>query len=220
MAWTSVKETIPPALNSLIDRAVDILHGGGVVAYPTDTLYGLGAHALTERAVERVFRIKGRPAAQPIPLLLADARDMQRVARDIPPVAWELARRFWPGGLTLVLAAASTVPRQVTAGGDTVAVRVPAHPVPRELARRLGAPITGTSANRSGAPGPVTAEEVTATLGCQVDLIIDTGPCSGGLASTVLDLTGDVPRVLRQGPVSMDDLRQVCGRVEVEVERP
>lgn len=215
MAWIPVKEILSPALDALVDRAVAILRDGGVVAYPTDTLYGLGAHALTEHAVERVFRIKGRPADQPIPLLLAEASDANQVAEDIPLVAWELARRFWPGGLTLVLAAVSTVPRQVTGRGGTVAVRVPAHPIPRELARRLGAPITGTSANRSGAPGPVSADEVRTSLGSQVDLIIDTGPCPGGVASTVLDLTTSAPTVLRQGPVSVDDLRQVCGRLEV-----
>ncbi len=214
MIKTPIAMSLPPALEYQVERAVALLRSGGVVVFPTDTLYGLGAHVLQERAVERVFRIKGRRENLALPLLLPEVAELRRVAVDIPPLGWCLAHRFWPGALTLVVRRAPVVPLRVTGGKETVAVRLPSHPVPRELARRLGAPITGTSANLSGTPSPTTAEAVRAALGDQVDLIIDGGPCHDGVPSTVLDLTGEVPRILRQGPVSMAALQQVCGQVE------
>ncbi len=205
--------SLPPALDLAVEKAVASLRRGGVVAYPTDTLYGLGAHGLNEMAVREVFRIKGRQEASPVPLLLADVSDVLRVAAEAPPLAWVLARRFWPGALTLVVPRGPAVPDSVTGGGETVAVRVPRHPVPREIARRLGAPITGTSANSSGAPGATSAEAVWAAVGERVDMVIDCGPCPGGAGSTVLDLTGELPRIVRQGPVSLESLRYVCGKL-------
>lgn len=204
-------EGLHPALEHAVDMAVASLRRGGVVAYPTDTLYGLGAHGLNDGAVREVFRIKGRQDGSPMPLLLGEVSDILRVAVDVAPLVWVLARRFWPGPLTLIVPKGPAVPEAVTAGGETVAVRIPDHPVPREIARRLGAPITGTSANISGAAGATTAEAVWATVGEQVDLVIDCGPCPEGVGSTVLDVTGALPRILRSGPVSLASLRYVCG---------
>jgi len=197
---------LPRELQQQVEAALSVLRREGVVAYPTDTLYGLGANAFSLRAVRRVFETKGRRADMALPLLLADASDVDRVAIDIPPLARALAERFWPGPLTLVLRRASTIPDLVTGGRGTVAVRVPDHPVPRALARGLGAPITGTSANPSGGPDPRTAEDVRRGLGALVDYVIDGGPAPVGRPSTVLDLTGPEPRVLRQGALDATTL--------------
>ncbi len=199
------------ALNRQVDAAVDILRGGGVVCIPTDTLYGLAAAALDERAVERLFEIKGRPRTQPLPLLLADAGDMARFASEVPDIAWRLAEQFFPGALTLVLPKAAGVSGVVSGGRQTVALRVPDHWVPRAIARGLGAPITGTSANRTGESGPTTAEMVRTALGDEVDLIVDGGPSPVGVASTVLDLSGDTPVITRQGAVHQREIEEVCG---------
>lgn len=196
-----------------MESATRILRDGGVVAFPTDTVYGLGAHALLEPAVARIFRVKGRPAHLPLPLLLADISEMSSVAEEVPPLAWRLAARFWPGGLTLVLPRASRVPALVSGGASSIAVRVPAHPVPRALVRGLGAPIIGTSANLSTQPSPVTARQVEEQLGDAVDLIIDGGPCPGGVESTVLDLTGSEPGILREGAVSRRELEKALSEV-------
>jgi L-threonylcarbamoyladenylate synthase len=204
---------VSEVLLAQIEMAVDVLRRGGLVAFPTDTLFGLGADAFNETAVERVFQAKGRAYGMPLPLLLAALDDLSRVAQDAPPLAFSLAKRFWPGPLTLVVAAAPRVPALVTARGWKVAVRVPDHPLPRELARRLGAPITGTSANRSGGPDPRTAEEVRRQLGASVDLILRGGPEPKGQASTVIDLTASPPRLLREGAVALAALQQVCGTI-------
>ena len=135
-----------------VDEAVEVLRNGGVAAIPTDTVYGLAAHGLDAAAVGRVFEVKGRPVGMALPLLLADTRDLPLCCVDVPDSALSLAAAFWPGSLTLVLRRSDAVPDIVAAGGATVAVRVPDHPVPREIARHLGSPITGTSANLSGAP--------------------------------------------------------------------
>lgn len=208
----------PPSNNQLTDAlerqvalAVDLLRQGGVVAYPTDTLYGLGADAFNEAAVERVFVIKGRPHGMPLPLLLADADALAQVASETPPLARVLAERFWPGALTLVIPRSPKVPELVSGRGWKVGVRVPDHPVPRELARRLGAPITGTSANKSGGPDPRTAEDVRRQLGETVDLVIEGGDPPAGQPSTVLDLTGPSPRIVRAGAITKHELEAVCG---------
>ena len=198
------------ALHKDVDAAVDILRGGGVVCVPTDTLYGLAALAFDESAVGRIFSIKGRPAGTALPLLLAEPDDMLAYAVDVPSVAQRLAARFFPGPLTLVLRSAKCIPAVVRGGKPTVAVRVPDHWVPREIARRLGGPITGTSANRTGTPGPTTAGQVRRELGGEMDCVIDAGP-SGGVASTVLDLTGASPVILREGAVSREEIEEACG---------
>jgi len=189
-----------------VDRAVDALRQGEVIGFPTDTVYGVGAHAFLPQAVTRLYAVKDRPAGMAIPLLLPGVEALPLVCIDIPALAWEIAGRFWPGPLSLVLRRAPAVPDAVTAGGETVAVRVPDHPLVRELCRRLGAPLAATSANRHGWPPPVTAGEVRAALAGRIPLILDGGPCPGGVASTLLDLTVSPPAILRPGPVTAEQL--------------
>jgi L-threonylcarbamoyladenylate synthase len=185
-----------------IEHAVEMLQQGKLVTFPTDTVYGIGAHAFLSEAVAHLYLVKDRPAHMPIPLLLPDSAAMEAVCTDIPPLAWQIAEWFWPGGLSLVLRRAATVPDIVTAGGPTVAVRVPDHPLVRDLCQRLDAPLAATSANRHGQPSPVTAGEVETALGGRVPLLLDGGPCPGGVASTVLDLTVSPPVILRPGPIT------------------
>jgi len=197
------------ALQDQIDSAVEILRDGGVIAIPTDTLYGLASCAFDEDAVDRIFRLKGRAEAMALPLLLADAEDVSKCAQNVPDIFWKLSGKFWPGALTIVLKKAEVVPDVVSAGMDTVALRIPDHWVPRAIVRGLGAPITGTSANRSGSPSLVTAEAVRQEFGDELDLIVDAGEISGGMASTVLDLSGERSRILREGAVSSEDLDEI-----------
>lgn len=194
---------------SAIGRAVELLRGGELVAFPTDTVYGIGAHAFIEEAVARLFHVKKRPVDLPIPLLLPDTTTMDAVCVGIPPVAWRLAERFWPGGLSLILARSYVVSDTVTAGGSTVAVRVPDYRPLRDLCRQLGAPLAATSANLHTQPPPVTAEEVEQAFGRYIPLILDGGACPGGVASTVLDLTVRPHAVLRPGPVSAAELANI-----------
>ena len=195
-----------------VAQAVEVLTNGGVAAIPTDTVYGLAANGLDGAAASRVFDIKGRPEGMPLPLLLADAGDLSLCCVDVPDSARSLAEAFWPGPLTLVLRRSGAVPGIVAAGGDTVGVRVPNHPVPREIAQLLGAPITGTSANRSGLPPATTAAEVREQIGDRVDYVLDGGAVRSGVPSTVLDLTGAEPRILRPGGVSPGSVAEVLGR--------
>lgn len=176
------------------------------MAFPTETFYGLGAHALDAEAVERVFAAKGRPPEKPLIVLVEAVAMAERLSRGISPRARELMARYWPGPLTLVLPAADDLPPQVTGGTGTVSVRVPGHPLALALVRAAGIPITAPSANLSGADPPTTAEEVRAGLGGRIDLILDGGPTAGGLASTILDVTTEPPRVLRAGAVAVLDL--------------
>ena len=194
-----------------LERAVTLLHRGEPVSFPTDTVYGIGVHAFQPQAVERLYAIKGRPAHLPLPLLLADVALLETVCSDIPPIAWRLAARFWPGALSLVLWRSVAVPDVVTAGGATVAVRVPDHYWVRELCRQLGAPLAATSANLHGRPSPVTAEEVRDALEGQIPLILDGGRCRGGVSSTLLDLTVTPPAILRSGPIGAQQLAEVGG---------
>jgi len=200
---------LPAGEPMVLDRAVALLRAGEVVAFPTDTVYGIGAHALLPVAVERLYRVKDRPERVAIPLLLPDAAALEQVCVDIPPEAWRVVGRFWPGGLSLVLRRAALVPDVVTGGRPTVAVRVPDQPLVWELCRRLGAPLAATSANRHGRPSPVSAGQVAADLEGRIPLILDGGPCPGGVASTILDLTVSPPAILRAGPISAEQLAEV-----------
>jgi L-threonylcarbamoyladenylate synthase len=189
---------------AVLDEAVCCLQNGGLVAFPTDTLYGLAAVASQDRAVERLFAVKERPRDRSLPVLVASTADVKGVATDVPagpPAPRRLMKAFWPGGLTLVLRRHPRFHSLALAGGDTVAVRVPAHPIALELLRRVGEPLTGTSANLSGKLAPRTAGEVRRGLGDRMDLIVDGGACPGGVESTVVDCTVDPPRVLREGAV-------------------
>lgn len=189
-----------------LGRAVELLRRGEAIAFPTDTVYGIGVHGFQPKAVERLYGLKRRPAHVPIPLLLPGVSFVSATCTDIPPIAWRLAERFWPGGLSLVLYRSQVVPDAVTSGGATVAVRVPDHSWVRELGRQLGAPLAATSANIHGEPSPVTADEVMDAFGGLVPLILDGGTCQGSLASTVLDLTVTPPAILRSGPVTVQQL--------------
>ena len=194
-----------------IEQAISILQRGGLVALPTDTLYGLGAHPFIDSAVRRLYDAKGRPDSKPVPLLLSSPDDLTLVSDQTDGLAHALAAAFWPGALTLVVRCRPDIPSLANGWGATVAVRVPDHPVPRELCARLGAPITGTSANLGGGPNPITAQDVESQLGDKIDLIIDRGPCPGALPSTIVDVSGDSPAILRQGVISRMAIEEVCG---------
>ncbi len=207
----------PPA--ELIARAADIIRRGGLVAFPTETVYGLGANAQDAAAVRGIFAAKERPAYDPLIVHLCSAEALPLVARDIPPVAWELAARFWPGPLTLVLPRHPQVPYEVTAGGETVAVRVPAHPVAQALIRAAGVPIAAPSANRFGRVSPTRASDVWHDLAGRIDLILDGGPTQVGVESTVLSLVTSPPLLLRPGGVPREALEAVLGPVQL-LQRP
>ena len=196
-----------------VEKGISVLKQGGIVAFPTDTVYGLGVWANLPQAVERIYEVKGRPRTMALPLLLAHTSQMNEVACLVPPIAWLLADRFLPGALTIVLYKSKSVDDIITGGGITIAVRVPDHPVPVALAEGLGAPIVGTSANLSGRPSTLTADEVRSQFGDKVDLIIDGGRCSGGRESTIVDVTGETPVILREGAISKRELEKVCGNI-------
>ncbi|MBI1802594.1 MAG: threonylcarbamoyl-AMP synthase [Chloroflexi bacterium] len=188
-----------------LDEAVRALRRGGLIAFPTDTVYGIGAHALLGEAVEKIYAVKNRPNERAIPLLLASADDVPSVAREVSPAARALMARFWPGALTLVLKKQPHIPAAVSAT-DSVAVRVPDHALVRRLIRALGAPLAATSANRSGQPELLDAPAIAEVLGEWLDIILDGGRCGGGAPSTVVDATVEPMRVLRAGAISPDAL--------------
>ena len=194
-----------------VDEAVNVLRQGGLVCFPTDTVYGIGAAAGDNAAVRRLFAVKGRSPDKPIPLLLADASDAALVA-EVTPLAKTLAARFWPGALTIVMRKEASYRSLALAGQDTVALRVPDHGFVRSMVRALGEPVTGTSANRAGAPAPVSAAEVAFQMGEMVDLIIDGGRCPARLESTVIDITHDTPEILREGAVNAEEVAKALGR--------
>jgi L-threonylcarbamoyladenylate synthase len=199
---------------SIISEAAEIIRRGGLVAFPTETVYGLGASALDGKAVESIFDAKGRPPTNPIIVHVASVQAAQHLVLDWSPLASRLAERFWPGPLTLVLAKRPIVPDIVTAGASTVGIRGPAHPVAFALLQAAQIPIAAPSANRSSEVSPTTAEHVQKALDGRVDLILDGGPTAGGLESTVLDLTVDPPRVLRPGLVTIAQLEGVLGAID------
>ncbi|NWF77042.1 MAG: threonylcarbamoyl-AMP synthase [Chloroflexi bacterium] len=188
-----------------IEKGIEILQKGGVIAFPTDTVYGLGADAFNSTAVERIYEIKNRPRHQGLPLLITDVEQLTALAKSIPEIAWFLAKRFWPGGLTLVLPKTDSLPTYL-APGPTIAVRIPNHPICLALIKGLGKPVTGTSANISGQPPALTAEEVRQQLGRKIDFIINGGKCPGGKESTIVDVTRESPTILRQGIIPAHEI--------------
>jgi L-threonylcarbamoyladenylate synthase len=198
-------------VSAAIDAGVEVLRRGGLVAFPTETVYGLGADATNVAAVERVFSAKGRPPGHPLIVHLPDASVLDDWAVDIPPAARTLAAAFWPGPLTLLLRRSSLVPDVVTGGRDTVGLRVPGHPVAHALLSRFGGGVAAPSANRFGHVSPTRAEHVRADLGDAVDLVIDGGPCTVGVESTIVDLSHGRVEVVRPGGVSVDELAGVLG---------
>ena len=193
-----------------ITDAVLSLKAGGVVLFPTDTLYGLGGDVFSVPASQRIFAIKGRPLHLALPVLVYHWDQVEQVAHNVPEAARRLAQRFWPGPLTLVLPKAPKVPDLVTGGKGTVAVRMPDHPIPLALAEMLGAPVTGTSANRSGEADPVSLAAAEAQLDGDVDYIIHSGPVPGGVSSTIVDLTTGSPLLLRQGALPFQNVLAEC----------
>jgi len=200
---------LPAESPEALEQALHVLRQGGLVCFPTDTVYGVGAHGFQEEAIRRLYQVKGRSFEKAIALLLASEEQIQRVSPGLPPAGQRLAGRYWPGPLTLVLPRRPEVPGLLSPGRATIAVRIPDHPVPLRLIQMLGAPLAATSANRTGHPDPVTAEDVVRELGDRVNLILDGGPCKGGVASTVVDLTTDPPTILRPGPIPAEEIREL-----------
>ena len=204
-------------VSSDVVAAVAVLRRGGLVAFPTETVYGLGADAANPAAVGRIFAVKGRPRSHPVIVHLAEATAVKAWAADVPPDAWALAEAFWPGPLTLILPRADHVPDAVTGGAATVGLRVPNQPLALELLSAFGSGIAAPSANRFGRVSPTTAAHVRADLGTAVDLVLDGGPCAVGVESTIVDLSRGAPRVLRLGGLSVEALSEVLGhRVEAQ----
>jgi L-threonylcarbamoyladenylate synthase len=194
-----------PANTKSIQTALEILQSGGLVAFPTDTVYGVGVLAFGGKAVESIYTAKDRPIEKAIPVLIGDADDMEKVGMNIPEVAYKLAARFWPGPLTVIIPKKPTLPESVSAT-NTVGVRMPDHEVARALLRAAG-PMAVTSANISGQLSPATAQEVLAQLGGRIDLIIDGGTTPGGVPSTVVDCTSREIKILREGPIALEEIR-------------
>jgi len=186
----------------VIAKAAGVLLKGGVIVFPTRSLYGLGVDAFNEKAVQSLFSIKGRPPEKPILVLIHDVTQLDSLVREVPVRAQLLMRVFWPGKLTLVFDAAKRVPEGLTAGTGKIGIRQAGHPAAAALAAAFGRPITGTSANRSGRPGVARISDLDPLIGDAVDLILDAGPLEGGAGSTVLDVTCDPPRLLRKGDIS------------------
>jgi L-threonylcarbamoyladenylate synthase len=201
--------------SAVIRAAAGCLLAGGLVAFPTETVYGLGANALDADAINRIYSAKGRPANNPLIVHIASPEQLEQVASEIPDIARALASAFWPGPLTLVLKRQARVPPNISAGRETVAVRMPAHPVALALIRAAGVPIAAPSANLFTRPSATTAQHVLADLDGRVDVILDGGPTRIGLESTVLDLTGQKPIILRPGGVTLEALRNMISHVEL-----
>jgi len=205
----------PLSEREVIAKAAAKLSSGGLVAFPTETVYGLGANALDPAAVARIFAAKGRPANNPLIVHIAETAQAQQLVGAWPQIAGQLAARFWPGPLTLVLPRSQAIPDIVTAAGPTVAVRVPAHPIARALIAAAGVPLAAPSANRSSRLSPTRVEHVLRDLDGRIDLIVDGGPTPGGIESTVLDLTTTPPRVLRPGLAAPAEIEGVIGPIDL-----
>ena len=202
-------EGLSPRIRRQIELGVDILAKGGLLAYPTDTVYGLGADFSNEMAVKKVVSVKKRKETMGLPLLLSKSEMLPLVTQNISPMAWTLMENFWPGPLTLVLQKTKDVAHVVSGGRPTVAVRVPDHPVPRVLSEWLGRPIVGTSANITGSPSAESGAQAASQIGELVDLVIE-GSSFGRLESTIVDFTDKYPKILRQGAVPAEELQLFC----------
>ena len=199
-----------------LQTAAAIIRSGGLVAIPTETVYGLGANGLDPEAVRKIFLAKGRPQDNPLIIHIHEAARLRDFCRDIPDAAWLLAERYWPGPLTMVLPVRDVVPKTTTAGLDTVAVRCPDNDAAREIIRLAGVPIAAPSANTSGKPSTTTAQHVLHDMGGKIDAIVDGGPCRVGVESTIVDLTGPVPRLLRPGGITPEELEALLGALIID----
>lgn len=194
-----------------IHQAAALIQNQGVVVFPTQGLYGLAADARDSLAIKKIFHIKHRPETNPLLILIHRPTDLEELVTHIPDAAHRLMQAFWPGGLTLIFKAAPRVSDLLTAGTGKIGVRIPSHPVARALVKAAGRPITGTSANRSGAPGCSQIKDLSQDLIRAADLVLNAGPLKGGTGSTILDVTCDPPWVIRQGRIPFDSIRQVLG---------
>lgn len=199
-----------------VAQAAKIIQNGGLVVMPTETVYGLGADAFNKEAVANIFKAKGRPMDNPLIVHIGRIQDLKLLVSEIPEKALKLAKEFWPGPLTMVLPKADTVPYEVSAGLDTVAVRYPSHPLAETLILLSGTQIAAPSANLSGSPSPTELKHVVDDMDGRVDAILDGGSCEVGLESTVISLVGDVPRLLRPGGVTVEEIEAVIGKIEVD----
>jgi len=202
---------------NIIEQASELIRAGQVVAFPTETVYGLGANALDPRAVEKIFKAKGRPGDNPLIVHVSKTQDVDKLVKELPPKARALMETFWPGPLTIVFKKSSVIPSEVTAGLNTVAIRMPNHPVALRLIDYSGLPIAAPSANRSGHISPTTARHVLEDMDGIIPLILDGGKCRVGLESTVLDMTSDIPVILRPGGVTLEMLEGILGEVRVDL---
>jgi L-threonylcarbamoyladenylate synthase len=215
-AWPDPGSEPPPRTALAVERAVAVLAEGGLVAIPTETVYGLAADALDAAAVDRIFQAKGRPATNPLIVHVSDAGMARTLAASWPVAAEKITARYWPGPVTVIVPRGANVPPVVAAGGPTVALRCPEHPLARRLIAVLGRPLAAPSANRSMQLSPTTAGHVLEGLGSRVDLILDAGPCAHGIESTVVDCTVTPPRILRPGPIGRVELERAIGGTVVE----
>ncbi len=197
-------------------EAGEILRKGGLVAFPTETVYGLGGNGLDPKASEKIYAAKGRPSDNPLIVHIADTKDIEKLAIDIPDLAWKLAEKFWPGPMTMILKKADIVPKATTGGLDTVAIRLPSDEIARTLIRESGCFIAAPSANSSGRPSPTRAEHVIEDLSGKIDMIIDGGACDIGLESSIIDLSGEKPLILRPGFITREDFEAVVSGVEYD----
>lgn len=202
-------------LNAL-KKAGDILRAGGLVAFPTETVYGLGGNGLDESASEKIYAAKGRPSDNPLIIHIADMEYLDKIVKDVPEAARKLAEAFWPGPLTMIFNKSACVPYGTTGGLDTVAVRMPSDEIAREMIRQGGGYVAAPSANTSGRPSPTTAEHVYEDMNGKIPLILDGGAVEIGLESSIVDLTTDMPTILRPGYITLEMVRQVLGEAEVD----
>ncbi len=205
-----------PESAEVIQTAAKILQEGGLVAFPTETVYGLGGNGLDGAACEKIYLAKGRPSDNPLILHISEFEELDAIVREISPAAKKLMDAFWPGPLTMVFPKADIVPVKATGGLDTVAVRFPSHPVARAIIKAAGLPIAAPSANSSGKPSPTRASHVEYDLNGKIDMIVDGGAAEWGLESTIVDVSGDVPMILRPGAVTKEMMEEVVGRVEID----
>ncbi|WNY25829.1 L-threonylcarbamoyladenylate synthase [Methanolapillus millepedarum] len=213
----SVKEKPNPAdrmvFETVIEHAAAALMSGQVIAFPTDTVYGLGASVFDAKAVEKIYQIKERPSEKPLSVLIGSADDMKQIAADVPAVALLLAEKFWPGPLTIILNKNSKIPDNVTCGKKTVGLRVPNHPVALSLIQKTG-PLACPSANLSGKKDPKSAADVLADLDGKIDILIDGGETKIQISSTIIDLTENPPKILRQGGLSIESIKECIGDLQ------
>lgn len=199
--------------NNEIKKAVTILRSGGLVAFPTETVYGLGADASNPDAVKKIFSAKGRPTSHPVIVHLSDISQLDQWASEIPELALKLAERFWPGALTLILKRNKKISDVITGGQDTIGIRIPSHPLAQQLLQEFGGGIAAPSANKFGRISSTTAEHVKKNFGEEIEMILEGGPCEVGIESTILDLSGDMPRLLRPGSIDQKLLSTVLNSV-------